>query len=250
MVLADTARFEAYGPPHLVVLAIFVVGLVVVPLWGRSHRGTERELPRRRAFAVVVLAATVFVQAYQLTPDDYDIGTSLPLNLSDLSYFAAALALWTRWPRAVAFTYYVGLTLTTQAVVTPALAQGFPTPRFFGFFVLHVAVVWSAVYLTWGLGVRPTWPLYWSTVAMTAAWAVAAYVFNVVVGSNYGYLNRKPSSASALDLLGPWPTYVFLEVLIILVGWAVVLTWPWTHAARRSHPDSSAVAPRGKTPGG
>jgi hypothetical integral membrane protein (TIGR02206 family) len=233
------ARFDAYGTAHLVVLAVFAVGLVVMPAWGRSHRGTEREQPLRRTYAVVVGVLAVGMQAFQLTPGDYDVDTSLPLQLSDLSYVAAVVALWTRWPRATAFTYYVGLTLTVQALITPSLAEGFPHPRFFGFFLLHGAVVWSAVYLTWGLGIRPTWALYRWTVAATALWAVAAYVFNVVADTNYGYLNEKPSSGSALDLLGPWPLYVLLEVAILAVGWAVVLTWPWTLAERRSRSRSA-----------
>jgi hypothetical integral membrane protein (TIGR02206 family) len=227
------ARFEAYGAPHLVVLAVFVVGLVVMPTWGRSHRGTEREQPVRRAYAVVVGVVAVGMQAFQLTPGDFDVDTSLPFQLSDLSYVAAVVALWTRSPRATAFTYYVGLTLTVQALLTPSLAEGFPHPRFFGFFLLHGAVVWSAVYLVWGLGIRPTWQLFRWTVLATTAWAVAAYVFNLLADTNYGYLNAKPSSGSGLDYLGPWPVYVVATIAILVTGWAVVLTWPWTRSQRR-----------------
>ena len=97
-------RFHAYGAPHLVVLVVFVVGLFVMPAWGRRHRGTEREVLVRRAYAVVVLVVALGMQAFQLTRD-YDLSTSLPLQLSDLSYFVAAAALWTRSPRATAFTY-------------------------------------------------------------------------------------------------------------------------------------------------
>jgi hypothetical protein len=44
---------------------------------------------------------------------------------------------------------------------------------------------------------------------------VTVFAFNVVVGTNYGYLNAKPSAASALDLLGPWPWYLLAEVVIV-----------------------------------
>ena len=65
------------------------------------------------------------------------------------------------------------------------------------------------------------------TVVITVSWAVVTYVFNVVADTNYGYLNELPDSASLLDFLGPWPLYVVLEILIVLVVWAL-LTWPWT----------------------
>ena len=94
--------------------------------------------------------------------------------------------------------------------------------------------MWAACYLTWGLGLRPTWRSYWFTVAATAAWAVVAYVFNVVADTNYGYLNDKPSSASLLDALGPWPLYVFAEIGIVFFGWMLIMTLPWVLAARRT----------------
>lgn len=215
-------------------LVIFGVGLVGAALLGASHRGTVRERPARRALAVGVALVGLTMQAYQLTPGDFDLDTSLPLQLCDLGTIAAAVALWTRDPRFAAFTYYVGLTLTVQAVFTPSLAEELPHPRYFGFWLLHFLVIWAAVYLTWGLRMRPSWRLYRTTVAATLCWVVAVFCLNLAAGTNYGYLNRKPSAGSLLDLLGPWPWYVALEVLIVAVVWAVVLTWPWTRAEDRA----------------
>ena len=51
-------------------------------------------------------------------------------------------------------------------------------------------------------------------------------LFNAVAGTNYGYLNRKPDSASLLDLLPGWPAYVVLEILVVSAVWAL-MTWPF-----------------------
>lgn len=248
---AATDRFEAFTGQHYLLLGLFAAGAVAVVLLGRGVRGRPAEQPVRRAFAVAVASVGLAMQAYQLTPEDWDFATSLPLQLCDLATVAAAVALWTRSPRAAAFTYYVGLTLTIQGIVTPSLAEAFPHPRFFGFWALHFLVVWAAVLLTWGLGLRPDWSLYRFTVAVTAGWAVAAYLFNVATGTNYGYLNRKPRSASLLDLLGPWPWYVFAEIGLVFAGWALLLTLPWTLTARRAAPAPGGRPPRrraGSTP--
>jgi hypothetical integral membrane protein (TIGR02206 family) len=106
--------------------------------------------------------------------------------------------------------------------------------RWWAFWIRHIDVVWAAVYLIWGLGIRPTWRLYRTTVVAVLVWAVVTYTFNRVMGTNYGYLVDKPSTASPLDLLGPWPWYVLGAMSVILLVWAVVFTLPWERARARA----------------
>lgn len=221
------ARFEVFGTSHLLMLALFVVVLPVVVVVGRRVRGTDVEERTRRVFAVAIVAVAGPLQVLQLLPGDWDFDTSLPLQLCDLAWLVAVWALWTRRPWACALAYYWGLTLTTQAMLTPALLQVFPHPRFIGFWAMHLLVVWAAVFLTAGLGVRLTWRLYGLTVAVTAVWVVVVMTFNAGFDTNYGYLNGKPGTGSALDLLGPWPWYVVTEIAVVAVAWALI-TLPWT----------------------
>ena len=65
---------------------------------------------------------------------------------------------------------------------------------------------------------------------ITAVWAAAVMVVNALIGTNYGYLNRKPSVHTALDLLGPWPVYVVAEIAIVAGVWAL-MTWPWQRSS-------------------
>lgn len=226
--LAANAKFQAFSGQHWLLLGIFAVGMILFPLWGRSHRGTPREQAACRGFAITLFTAAATMQVYYIfEPGGFDLDGSLPLELCDIAEYSAIVALWTRSERATAFTYYVALTLSVQAILTPSLGQAFPSLRYLGFWTLHLLVVWAAVYLTWGLGFRPTWRLYRSTCLAAVAWAVLAYLVNDALGTDFGYLNRKPSSASLLDLLGPWPWYVAASAAIVLAGWALVLTLPW-----------------------
>jgi hypothetical integral membrane protein (TIGR02206 family) len=232
---ARAEQFVAFSGQHWLLLGVFVVGVVLLPTWGRAHRDTPEELAFRRVFAVVLGAAFVGMQVYyQLEPGPFELGSALPLELCDLAAVAAVVALLTRNEVATAFAYYVALTLSVQGILTPALTQPFPSLRFLGFWALHLMVVWAAAYLTWGLGFRPTWRLYAIVCSLTVAWAVAAYGLNVLLGTNYGYLNGKPASASLLDLLGPWPVYLVASVAVVAAGWALVLTLPWELLRARS----------------
>ena len=69
---------------------------------------------------------------------------------------------------------------------------------------MHLMIVWAAVYLTWGLGLRPTWRGYGSTVAITLVWLVSVFAFNELAGTNYGYVNasRAPPRSSTTWVRG------------------------------------------------
>ncbi len=222
-------EFTAYGPSHLIVLAVFVIGAVALVWIGRSQTEAQARV-LGRILAAALLIAFVVALVYKLIRPD--IQTSIPLQLCDIAELIAAYALWSRRHWAFVLTYYWGLFLSSQALITPDIgtpaegAPDFPHHLFVTFFTLHVLVVWAAIYLTWGRGNRPTWRDYRLAAGVGLAWVAFTFAFNVIFGTNYGYLNRKPPTASALDLLGPWPFYLLAEVVIVLIVWAL-MTWPW-----------------------
>jgi hypothetical integral membrane protein (TIGR02206 family) len=236
-----TERFQHFTLEHFGLIAGFLVICVVLALVGRSHRGTPTEVTFRRAFALAIPCFTIPLQVLQLLPDEFNAGTSLPLQLCDLAWMAAIWALWTRNPFATALVYFWGLTLTVQGIITPSLGETFPDPRYFMFWGMHFGTVWAAVYLTFGLRIPVTWKTYRFAVVCTAVWAAIVMVINDRTGTNYGYLNSKPSAGSLLDVMGPWPAYVVVEVVILISVWAL-MTWPWTRSADRA--ELSMVEPR------
>lgn len=227
-------EFTAYGPSHLVVLGVFVVGAAALIWFGRRQTESQARL-FGRVLAAVILTAFVVALVYKLIRPNMD--TSVPLQLCDVAELMAAYALWTQRHWAFALTYYWGLVLSSQALITPDVgtpeegAPDFPHHLFITFFTLHVLVVWAGIYLTWGRRNRPTWRSYRFTVIVTLVWAALTFVFNVITGTNYGYLNRKPPTASILDVLGPWPVYLLIEIAIVLLVWAL-MTWPWVRTRR------------------
>jgi hypothetical integral membrane protein (TIGR02206 family) len=225
-----TRQFSAFGPSHLAVLVIFALGSAALVWIGR--RQTESQAQRfGRALAVLIIAVFGVALLYKLIQPS--IASSVPLQLCDVAELTAAYALWSRRKRAFALSYYWGLPLSSQALITPDLnGPDFPGHSFLTFFGLHLLVVWTAIYLTWGCGMRPGWRSYRFAVITTLAWGAFTFAFNTIARSDYGYLNRKPLNASLLDFLGHWPFYVLAEVVIVGVVWAL-MTWPWEPKRRR-----------------
>lgn len=226
---AAQGEFTMYGPSHWAVLVVFGIGSAVLVWIG--HRQTPSQA-RRLGRILGALTAAIFgvVLGYSLIPAT--IGRSVPLNLTDLATAAAAYALWSQRHWAFALTYYWGLVLSTQALISPVLTgPDFPYYQFLGFWSIHLLVVWAAIYLTWGRRMRPSWRSYRFTVLVTTIWAATAFTFNRIAGTDYGFLNGKPRTPSLLDLLGPWPVYLLAATAIILTVWAL-MTRPWVHSTK------------------
>ena len=215
--------FQVLGPEHLVILVVFALGCVAAAVLGRRLRPPASTRFERVAGVVVLVACGPF-EVVDWVDGAGQWRTDLPLQICDVAWLVAGVALLTGGARWSAVLYYWGLTLSLQGVLTPHLDQLFPDPRFLGFWVRHLTPVWAAVYLV-GAGAGPTWRGYRFVVAVTGAWAVLVLTLNAVIGSNYGFLNAKPATHSLLDLLGPWPWYVVVEAVVVVAGWALI-TWP------------------------
>jgi hypothetical integral membrane protein (TIGR02206 family) len=223
-------QFSAYGPSHWAVIAVFVLGAALLVWVGRRQSASHA---RRLGRILGALTAAIYGSTliYSLTPPTID--RSVPLRLTDLATVAAAYALSSQrhWPFVL--TYYWGLVLSTQALLSPVLkSPDFPDYQFLGFWAIHLLVVWAAIYLTWGRRMRPNWRSYRFVVAVTVVWAAVTFTFNSIAGTDYGFLNGKPATVSLLDVLGPWPVYIFTAAALILTVWAL-MTWPWERARRR-----------------
>jgi hypothetical integral membrane protein (TIGR02206 family) len=241
--LSAQREFSAYGPSHLAVLAVFVIGAAALVWIGRRQTEPQARL-LGRGLAALILVTFIVALVYKLIRPALD--TSVPLQLCDVAELIAAYALWSQRHWAFVLTYYWCLVLSSQALITPDVgtpeegAPDFPHHLFVTFFTLHVLVVWAAIYLTWGRGMRPTWRSYRFAVIVTLAWAAFTFTFNAITGTNYGYLNRKPPTASLLDVLGPWPVYLLTEIAIVLIVWAL-MTWPWERTRRASNEGPQVV---------
>lgn len=227
--ISASRQFSAYGPSHWAMLAVFAIGSAALVWIGR--RQTE---PQARLLGRVLGALTAAIYGagfvYLLIPPT--IEDSVPLRLTDLATVTAAYALWSQRHWAYALTYYWGLVLSSQALISPVLySPDFPHYEFLAFFAIHLLVVWAAIYLTWGRGMRPQWRSYRIAVITTVVWAAVTFTFNGIAGTNYGFLNRKPATPTLLDVLGTWPVYLLSGAVVILIVWAL-MTWPWVRIRR------------------
>ncbi|MER7569366.1 MULTISPECIES: TMEM164-related integral membrane acyltransferase [Streptomyces] len=128
-------EFSAYGPSHWAAIALFVAGSVFL-IWA-GRRQTEAQA-RHLSRALGGILAVIYGSAVLYSLSSPTLGGSVPLQLTDLATVSAIYALWSHrhWPFAL--TYYWGLVLSTQALISPALAgPDFPGYEFLAFWAIH-----------------------------------------------------------------------------------------------------------------
>jgi hypothetical integral membrane protein (TIGR02206 family) len=121
-----------------------------------------------------------------------------------------------------------------MAVLTPDLwAAPLSYPTIY-FFIEHGGVIASLLYLVWAGLARPRPGCVWRTFGLLNAYAALIGLFNWLFHTNYMYLCRKPSSASLLDLLGPWPIYIAGgEVTALILFWLLWIPFSPADLAHR-----------------
>ncbi|RBP39045.1 putative integral membrane protein (TIGR02206 family) [Roseimicrobium gellanilyticum] len=231
MIPTDVPPFRAFSAAHFAALAAIAV-LVAVMVYAARRRmqPLQRILEVTLAVLLIIQWPISFWVAWDM--GYLTVNNAFPLHLCDLGAILGIVALLTHKRGLFEMVYFWGLAGTLQGLITPALTQDWPHPRYFLFFVNHGGVVAAGLYGVLGLGFIPRRSAKWRAWFYILGYALVVGLFNWVVGSNYGFLRHKPETASLFDALGPWPWYIGVTSLLALVFF-ILLDLPFIRLRRR-----------------
>jgi len=200
--------FVLFGREHIA--ALIVVGLTTVIAVTTVRRGPA-EWPARGLRAVLLATLpTLWVaeNAMAWAEGWLTLQIGLPLQLCDVALVLAFTGLITLDRRPVGPLYFLALSGTVPALLTPELDENFPGFRFLIYFVPHGLSVLSTFVLVLGYGLVPERGAWRRTFVLLCAYAAFIGVFNWTFGTNFLYLAGKPRTATPFDWFGPWPWYI------------------------------------------
>ncbi|MGD2027035.1 MAG: TIGR02206 family membrane protein [Anaerolineales bacterium] len=201
--------FQLFGPKHLVVLAI-VLAIILWLIFGWKN---PTEQGKRRAR--YILAGILFVwegawHVWSIWTDTWTITYHLPLHICSIMVWLSIYMLLARSYRIYEFAYFIGIAGALQPLLTPEAGEfGLWHFRAVQTMIVHGTLVIAPIYLTSKEGFRPTWRSFIRVAIGTNLYMVAVHFVNLAIGSNYLFTVAKPPTASLLDVLGPWPLYLF-----------------------------------------
>jgi len=230
---SEQRTFWPYTRDHWIALAVTAVVTVGLSWLGARWRGTPKGRTLHEGWTWFVIVVQVLSLYYYVWHRGFSWETSLPLEICDLAGMVSVVALWTGRRVPTLILYYWAFALTTNAFVTPILRQGPENLRYYVFWITHIVILASAVYVVVVQRFRPRgWDFGMITLVMCLYGAVVIPL-DVIMEFNYGFVgDSKPDTPTAVDILGPWPlrlVWMFLAVH----GLFLLLTVVWWRPRRR-----------------
>lgn len=214
--------FRLFGPAHLTILAAIPCSAAVLAVLARRKPRISRWIAG--GLGLFLAVNEIVWYGWRLHAEGFRFPEGLPLELCDLTLWLTVASMLTLQPAVFEFAWLAGLGGSAMAVLTPDLwAPPLSYPTIY-FFLEHGGVIASLLYLVWAGLARPRPGCVWRTFGLLNAYAAVIGVFNAIFHTNYMYLCRKPSSASLLDFLGPWPIYLAgAEATALILLWLLWL---------------------------
>lgn len=212
------SEFVQFGPAHLTVIGTLIAISVVLCVVVRYANSTAVKRSICWGLAVILLGSEWLGYGNALIYHGFDffLQYSLPLHACGIAVYLTAYMLVTKRQVVFEIVYFWGLAGTTQAILTPAVTEAFPSFRFFHFFIAHSAIIIGVLVAVFGLKMRPRAKGLWITYA--ASWCMVFVVggLNYLLGTNYMYLCRPPAGVSPFYFLN-WPWYILFQGVLALV---------------------------------
>ncbi|MDP9169963.1 MAG: TIGR02206 family membrane protein [Acidobacteriota bacterium] len=225
---------QLFGPIHLALLTA-IVAVAVLLAW------LCRARPAAARFVRIGLGAGLAVNeliwwTFRYSHEGFRFPLNLPLQLCDMTLWAAVIACLTLAPVVLEFAYFAGIAGAGMALLTPDLWTPWPSYPAVYFFFVHGGIVAAPIILVGGQIVRLRDGAVWRAYGILFVYAVCLGGFNAAFHTNYMYLCARPANASPLDSFGAWPRYLFVTAVVAL-GLFWLLWLPVRHSAAARRPD-------------
>jgi hypothetical integral membrane protein (TIGR02206 family) len=244
-----SSGFSAYTPIHFAALA--AVALLVAAVALIARRGGEAWLGKAAPFLALALWGNeIAYQCYWMVVGGWSIPLSLMLQMCGLSIVLLPVCMMMENGRGRRLLgdvlYFWGLGGAIQALLTPDIgASGFPSYRFFSFFLSHGLIVASVAALVASRAIRIDARSLLRCLVVTNVVIVPIYLVDRLLvlvppyaPGNFFMIGYPPPTGSPIDIMvsvfGPSPRYLAgLEIMGLAVFSLLWLPWGLAEARRR-----------------
>ncbi|WP_425391257.1 TIGR02206 family membrane protein [Ekhidna sp.] len=218
--------FRPYGLSYFIsILVLIVVGYLLIEL-GKKSAGPKRDFIFKVIASIVSLSIIAWA-IIEIALDRFYIESDLPLIFCNLIGLFLPIFAFYRKQWLFDILYYIIMAGAVMSVLTPALKQAYPHYEAFKFWIVHGGLVIFILYQMIVYGYWPTRKGILTSFLFIQAYVLFIIGVNYILDANYLFLWEKPTTASILDILGPWPYYIIIMDLILLPYFFILYAPIW-----------------------
>jgi hypothetical integral membrane protein (TIGR02206 family) len=222
-----TILFNRYTTEHFVVVSCFVLSVIFFLRWMKTQ---EQENQRKALLVISVVLAGMQLAKIPLNlyTNTFDVTKDIPLHMCNFLPFVMIWIYAFKSRIVWATTFFWVILGVSQANLTPTVQYSLFHYDAIRYWSVHLGLVLLALYPAMGW----KWTLELKDVGRTliAINVVAGiiFMFNLMLDSNYLYIMGKPPGTTFFSILPPWPSYILvLEVIILVWSLLVIRIFKW-----------------------
>ncbi|WP_053218043.1 YwaF family protein [Virgibacillus senegalensis] len=220
--VSSTDLFHPFSTSHLLMLVIYVVGVAGLFL---LQRKLQKEQVRTVIRWLLFLLLFSFELSYQWWAVSHGIWSSqvhLPLHLCGIASIVAMLALIFQRKSFIRFAYFFAVVPAMLALITPDLPYGPEHFRFWKFFLHHIVISWSGIFVVLSTNTRITRSSMLQAFLFLVIYAlIVGLLINPMSGANYLYLTR-PAADTLLGHFGSGIQYYIQLVMTAFLAFSLL----------------------------
>lgn len=216
--------FHMWQTTHILTI-VFIVLMTLLLYFFRHELQQHRKIIRLTVGWTLILSR-LSLDVWYVSTDQWTIQSSLPLELCSIASLICGIMLITQNKQLFEVFYFIAIGGAIQAILTPDLNFGFPQYRYIQFFLDHMLLFISPLLMIWLYNYTITRKSLIKSFIVLNIIAGIVFIINGLLSANYMFLRQKPSAASLLDLLGPYPFYI-LSLELVTLGIFFILYIPF-----------------------
>ena len=213
--------FILFGLDHIIGTIVFFGLWIWLPTYSKNNLTKPRQEQLGIVLGLIVMANYLAWVGLEAIAGTFDSKLHLPFHLCRFANLAIPFVMIWKKERLFQVLYFWGMSGMLQGAITPDVTHGFPHFHYFRFFIGHNGMVLVLIYAIVVFDLRPTLKGLWDSFFALNAFLVFATIVNLILDSNYFWICGKPSTASLLDYLGPWPWYILIAEFVALLHYLV-----------------------------
>lgn len=226
--LKNNSGFVNYGIEHLIAFISCIAFIAGILYFGKKSWTTKQKYNYIIFICLLGAASQLFKVFYKLEAGIFHAYEDLPLHLCNLMSMVMPLVYIFRLRIVWGITFFWIMAGCAQSIFTPTLTESMPHYEAIRYWLVHAVIILGALYGNMVIGWKIVWQDAVRSIIGINLLAAVLYPTNVLLESNYMYMNAKPPGTTFYDLLGPWPNYlVSLEFIVISVFMLMLIPFYW-----------------------